>query len=215
MAEYFSITRPFLSDDLIMLKKYLKPNSKVLDLGMGNGRLSTIVNYKINIDYIGIDVSEKMVRIASKNYPDCKFLLQKNPLKIDFENSTFDRVFCLSVFHHIPSYEYRLAYLKEIKRVLKKEGIVVMLNWNLWPKKGTCLKVLLDFFKHRELDLKDIYLPFKNEEGKNLTNRYIHCFSKYELDNLLAKAGFAVKESTVLKRGRKISNSNFLHILSK
>lgn len=215
MAEYFSITRPYLSDDLLMLKKYLKSNSKILDLGCGNGRLVQLVEKKDDIDYIGIDISKQMIEIAKKNNPQKQFVLQEDPLKINFKNESFDQVFCLSVFHHIPSHDFRIEYLKEIKRVIKQDGNLVMLNWNLKARKGIKLKIFIDYLKNKGLDFKDIYLPFKNERGKILTQRYIHCFSQKELDCLYKETGFQIQKSKKIKRGKKISNSNFLHILRK
>jgi ubiquinone/menaquinone biosynthesis C-methylase UbiE len=40
IADDFSNTRNFISEDIIILSKYTKEGDKVLDLGCGNGRLS-------------------------------------------------------------------------------------------------------------------------------------------------------------------------------
>lgn len=214
MAKYFSITRPYLSGDLLMLKKYLKPNTNILDLGCGNGRLVDLIDDS-TISYTGTDISKDMIDIAKKRYLKQNFILQKDPLKIDASDEAFDQVYCLSVFHHIPSHDLRVEYLKEIARVLKKDGTLIMLNWNLWQRKGIRIKVLCNYLMNRSVDIKDIYLSFKDGQGRLIAKRFIHVFSQRDLDNVFEKAGYNIVQSLVLKRGRKVSNSNFLHILRK
>lgn len=95
-----------------------KKNSKILDLGCGDG-LNINILRKMDIpNLVGVDISNDLIKIAKKNNPKTKFYKAKAE-RLPFKSSSFDVVLVDSVFHHILDYE---AALKEIKRVLKEKG---------------------------------------------------------------------------------------------
>lgn len=180
----------FLFDD------YLIPGEKVLDLGCGNGRFYEAMKEK-KIDYIGVDVSEKLIKIAKEKYPEAKFLAA-DALNLPFPNNYFDKIYTIAFFHHIPSKEYRLKVLKEIRRVLKKNRLLILTIWNLSRnKKARELLFKYSFLKlfgFSKLDFKDILYPWKNPKGDVILERYFHIFSGRELKKLLAVSGFKVEK---------------------
>lgn len=188
------------------LKKFIKKGERILDLGCGNGRLFEIKN---DAEYFGVDTSSKMIEIAKKSYPQGKFFVT-SPLSLPFQDQFFNKVFCLSVFHHIPSFKYRMQFLKEIKRVLKKDGVLILSVWNLLPKKKTkwlLLKyTILKLIGKSKLDFFDIFLPWKDSQGNIIIQRYLHVFTLNSLKNTIQKAGFKVLEARILKRSKKESN---------
>jgi len=208
IAKDYSKKREVLTEDLKFLAKKAKEGEKVLDLGCGDGRFFKLLKEK-KIDYYGIDLSEKMIELAKKKFPQGKFLLFDGK-KIPFLDDFFDRVFCLAVFHHIPSKKFREDFLLEIKRVLKKGGVLHLTVWYLWHKKRIWrifLKTLfLKIFKKTPLDFFDIFLPWKNSQGKILAQRYLHLFRKNELLFLAKKVGFREIKISFLKRGKKEKN---------
>ena len=204
IAEYFSSTRSFLWKELVPLTEYVKPGDKVLDLGCGNGRLYSFLR-KRNIKYFGVDSSEKMIEIArEKNQEGDPRFEVVEALDLPFSENTFDKIYSIAVLHHIPSSNFRSDFVKEIKRVLKPKGKVILTVWNLaqinrWPLiKYTILRL----FGKSELGSGDVFCPWKNPEGKVLARRYVHCFSKPELEELFKEAGFRVKDSGFLARGK-------------
>ena len=72
MALYFSRTRYSLPQDLVALNAYMVPGERVLDLGCGNGRFSTLVAAE---DYVGADISQELIRQAQAAHPDKRFVL--------------------------------------------------------------------------------------------------------------------------------------------
>ena len=207
IADIFNKTRDYLPLDVVNLGKYINQNDKVLDLGCGNGRLFELVSKKG--EYYGVDISARLVEIAKERYPQAQFFLFDG-LNLPFQDNFFDKVFCLAVFHHIPSEKYRLQFLKEIRRVLKPEGILVLTVWNLLPKKKTrrlLLKyTILKLIGKSKLDFFDIHFPWKDSRGKIIINRYVHIFRTGELKELFKSTGFLVQEIKVLKRSAKESN---------
>lgn len=213
IAEQFSSTRNYLSSDIIALKKYALEGDNILDLGCGNGRLTELFT-GMKISYVGGDSSNELIKIARKRYPRHKFI-SLNPIELPFADATFDLVYCLSVFHHIPSTELRIQYLKEIRRVMKEKSLLVLTVWNLWKKNHPFWSIIRDGIFHPFLDLNDIFLPFKDQNGKVLAERYIHSFKKTELEKLFLEAGFNIHIIESQVRGRKEENENFLVVASK
>lgn len=230
IAEQFSRVRQriwlemkFLFDD------YLFPGEKILDIGCGNGRFLEIFKEK-KADYFGIDTSEKLIEIAKKRYPKKEPLpatkkkgapevkgMHKfqvaNALNLPFPANFFDKVYNIAVFHHIPSQEFRLQFLKEARRVLKPEGLLILTVWNLWPRftKLIFKFALLKLFGQSKLDFKDI---FKSWQG--IPKCYFHCFTKRELEEIIEKIGFKLKRSEIIivDRGKK-PNFNFYVVAKK
>lgn len=212
ISKDFSDTRYFVWSEFNMSKDYIKDGERILDLGCGNGRLIELFKEK-NIEYIGIDNSEKLINIAKEKCAtfknvNFKFIVA-DVLNLPFEDNYFDKIFSVAVLHHIPSEEYRLQSLKEVKRVLKNNGILVLSVWNLWRRTKT-LKLLikdtiLKILGKSKLDFKDIFVPWQNK-----ILRYLHCFTKKELINLIKKAGFKIKKFGNFQRGETKNYNLFL-----
>ena len=62
------------SDVICTFMEKLPKGGKVLDLGCGTGLPYARYLVKEGFDVLGVDLSEEMVRIASKNVPDAKFV---------------------------------------------------------------------------------------------------------------------------------------------
>mgnify|MGYP001336657117 CR=1 FL=1 len=205
IAKEFSDSRAFLWEELVPLARHIESGDKVLDLGCGNGRLFGLLREK-NINYFGIDSSEELIKIAKEKYPEesHKFSTAE-ALNLSFPENYFNKIYCIAVLHHIPSEKFRLKFLEEAKRVLKPKGILVLTVWNLWSKKETLWFLLkytiLRFFGKSKLDPKDILYPWKGSQGKK-TERYFHCFDKKELEKLIKKTGFYIRDIGFFSRGK-------------
>lgn len=208
IAEEFSRKRSYLSGDILELKKYAAEGDKILDLGCGNGRLFELFK-GMKVNYTGADVSENLLAAAERKYPAADSMgspqaefVKVDFLKLPFPDGSFDKVYCLSVFHHIPSRDFRLRFLAEIKRVLKPDGVLILTVWNFWGIFKIFKYAFLKIFARTGTDFKDIFVPFKDASGKILAERYHHCFTKRELKRLFSESGFETADLRVLKRGR-------------
>jgi len=190
--------------------KFINNNHKVLDLGCGNGRLFDLLKQK-NVSYVGVDSSENLINLAEKKYKDtgAKFFVS-NALNLPFSKNSFDCVVSLAVLHHIPSKQGREKFFKEIKKVLKKDGILILTVWNLWqnPKAINLLfkYTFLKLFRKSDLDFGDIYYPWKNSKGELLGKRFLHFFSIRALEKIAKENGFKIIKKGILPRGKKYSN---------
>jgi len=191
IAEEYARTREF-TWDIEPLAKYVLPREKILDLGCGSGRLLKIFQ-NIEIDYLGVDGSKKLIKIAQRKYPNAKFQVA-DVLNLSFPNNSFDKVFSIRVLPHIPSKEFQIRFLKEAKRVLKPGGLLILTAWYLWgfTNKRNLLAIIKNLFLKivgkSKLDFGDALIPW----GKKIM-RYYHYFTKNSLKRLVRESGFKVK----------------------
>jgi len=199
IAEEFSRTRkePW-SEIKFLFESYILPGDKVLDLGCGNGRYYQFIMEKEG-EYFGADNSEKLIEICKKKYPEGKFQTA-DALNLPYPDNYFDKIYSIAVLHHIPSDEFRLQFLKEARRVLKQDGLMIATTWNFYRTQDL-LRIfknnIVRLFGFSKLDFNDILEPWGKE-----TERYYHFFSKEELINLTEKAGFKIKDAGFVRNER-------------
>lgn len=100
----------------------LPSNSRVLDLGTGPGTLPILIAERFpDARTIGIDLSEKMIEIATKSKKQSsatdriEFKIM-NAAKLDFDNNSFDFIISTGSMHH---WRDPAAVINEIYRCLK------------------------------------------------------------------------------------------------
>ncbi|WP_341662394.1 bifunctional demethylmenaquinone methyltransferase/2-methoxy-6-polyprenyl-1,4-benzoquinol methylase UbiE [Blattabacterium cuenoti] len=119
-----------------------KKNLKILDLATGTGDFAVLLAHKFKHAYItGLDPSDKMLKIAEKKIKKYFFekriqTIQGYSQYIPFQNDTFDIV---TIAFGIRNFQYIHSSMKEIYRILKNSGILVILEFstpsNYWIKK--------------------------------------------------------------------------------
>ena len=204
IADQFSNTRKFIWPELKNLVRFCRNGERILDLGCGNGRLAELFQERA-VDYLGVDWAEKLIEKARKRYPARKFQ-KANALNLPLPSNYFDKIFSIAVFHHLPSKKLRIKFLREVKRVLKPDGLLILTVWNLCQRKFLKYHLKHFFLKligRSKLDFKDIFYPWKGQKGEVLAERYLHCFTIRELKKLVKGAGLKIKEIGFLSKKRK------------
>ncbi len=107
------------------LKKFISDfnlqDKKILEIGSAGGQFQDIVR-----DYTGLDITEDLRKFYHK-----PFFVDKAGERYPFEDGTFDAIFSISVFEHIPDIDNAL---KESLRVLKENGIFLFKPaWQVRP----------------------------------------------------------------------------------
>lgn len=102
------------------ISKFLKPNSKILDLGSGTSVIAkNLLEKNPNLQITEVDFSASMLA-SWINRPQNVKTIQTDIEEIDFDSESFDLVlssFSLQWINNLPS------LLQKIKKTLKKDGI--------------------------------------------------------------------------------------------
>lgn len=107
-----------------VIKELKNTSGNILDIGIGYGYLEElIIKHKLQLYLYGIDISNHAVDLARKKYKG--IFKVANISKIPFRRNYFNCVVALDVLEHIFENELSDALL-EIKKVLKKDGILIV-----------------------------------------------------------------------------------------
>ncbi len=171
----------YLIKTLSLLRSWaqISPSESVLDVACGTGELERLLlqdNPQQRIT--GIDISEQMLKIAKQKllaYPQV-FWKKASVSELPFGDRSYDVVVCASSFHY---FDDPIASLTEIKRVLKSDGRVVILDW------------CKDYWSTQILDLG----------LKVFDSAYQQCYTQKEFHDLLITSGFEVSRKTKFRFG--------------
>jgi SAM-dependent methyltransferase len=141
--------------------------SIVLDNGCGNGKY---LQYRPDIIFIGNDMCMGLLEVA-KNKSD---VTRSNGLSLPYRNEVFDSIICIAVFHHLSQKERRDEFIKEMIRVVKPGGKILI---TVWATDQSHKRV-----RHWNVQSNgDALIPWKDKKGKIVSLRYYHLFTQTEL----------------------------------
>jgi len=101
-----------------------------LDVGCGKGELVRLLKPEFR-SVAGCDPSEGMLSAARSGLDGIEFRLQSDPRTLPFEDNAVDYVTAACVYHHVsPADRARLT--REVRRVLKPNGIFAIIEHNPW-----------------------------------------------------------------------------------
>jgi ubiquinone/menaquinone biosynthesis C-methylase UbiE len=132
-ADGYSLKRDMFKNQKYLneLNKYLKSDSKILDVGCGAG--IPIDKYLVSKGHkvTGVDISEKQIELAKMNVPEAIYIV-KDMTEINFLNNSFDAVVSFYAIFHIPKEEH-LEMFKKIYNFLKRGGLfLTTLGFEEW-----------------------------------------------------------------------------------
>ena len=101
--------------------------SKIMEIGFGSGyeyeRLKEDLK-KHNVEYTGVDYTQKFIEEAKKKYPETKWL-QGDIRKLNFVDNSVDLIFTYHVLEHQQGIEDVRKAIKEMCRVAKEKVIII------------------------------------------------------------------------------------------
>ena len=166
-APVYDVFELILSDVRNQITKEINPiNKSVLDVATGTGSLAIDLS-KSAEKVIGIDLSSKMLDVAEKKRKNdnLSFLLMDASC-MKFNDEEFDVVTISLGLHDMPL-DIRTLVLKEVKRVLKRNGKLYILEYDL-PQNplGAVSSRLINTFESK------YYLDFINSDFYNYLNTF-------------------------------------------
>src|SRR3989344_414053 len=150
-------------------------HKKVLDIGCYNGYISKIIQEQGN-EVIGVDMSDKAVELCKKKGFVC---VQRDlEKKLPFHDEEFDAVFMGEIIEHIFDTD---GLLREARRVLKKNGVLVLTTPNLAAPSRR-----IKLFFGINPGIESGTLPLNKNSG------HIRYFTCKALAELLERSGFKI-----------------------
>lgn len=133
----------------------LAPNTSVLDVGCGIGGSSRILAKEYGFAVTGITISPGQVKRAQALTPEgvtAQFKVD-DAMALSFPDASFDVVWSIEAGPHMPD---KAVFARELMRVLKPGGVLVVADWNqrddrqiplnFWEK--PVMQQLLDQWSH-------------------------------------------------------------------
>lgn len=157
------------------LNEYSNDSSLVLDAGCGNGRSF------LHKSSIGLDYSFNLL-LDARNKTNLG-LVKSNVLEMPFKEDSFDVVLSVAVIHHLSTNERRMKALEEMKRVMKKGGVILLYTWHLDASKKKKF--------HPAEGKNDFFVSWKGEED---LLRYYHLYDEEGLTKLCESSGMEIIE---------------------
>ncbi len=125
------ILRPFdkaswslLAQDIVNKLELDADNISLIDVGCGNAYLLTFFADKLS-HITGVDYAQSMIDVARVNIPDGSFHVG-NASSVLFDDDSFDRTLCYSIFHYFRSDEQVYETIDNLIRITKPGGIVLI-----------------------------------------------------------------------------------------
>ncbi len=171
----------YVTETLEFLKVWvaLSPTEKVLDIACGTGEFEPIVlGENRRQQMVGVDISEEMLAIAQQKlngFPNVCLTLS-SASSLPFADGSFDVVVSANAFHY---FDDPASALLEMRRVLKPNGRLVILDW------------CRDFLTCQILD---VLLKLIDPSRRS-------CYTQKEFHNLLTARGFAIDSAKKVRFG--------------
>ena len=164
-ANNFSKTRVFPWPGTRKFLDSVSSNSKILDIGCGNGRN---MFYRDDLDIHGLELSDELCKIVSSKGGK---VTNGNMTSLPFPDNSFDHLICVAVYHHLNNNADRKNALNEMYRVLKPGGKVFIQVWAMEQPINS----------RRKFTKRDEFVPWINKDGTTL-QRYYRIYPKGELE---------------------------------
>lgn len=121
-----------LNKEIEFALQYIKSSDKVLDVFPFAGAYTAMLLKKLNRIEV-LEVSSQVTDFMQKRMEEIKINKKIDfsfgtPYKFPYKNESFDVITCFKKIETVPNRE---AFVKEMRRVLKKRGLLVISFWNL------------------------------------------------------------------------------------
>jgi 2-polyprenyl-3-methyl-5-hydroxy-6-metoxy-1,4-benzoquinol methylase len=168
-------------------------SENILDVGCGIGMLGNQIKRKFKVNVFGVDSNRQAISEAKKLGVNAK--LADIEGRLPYEKAFFDKIFCVQVIEHIVNPD---AMLQEIRRVLKKDGMLIITTPNLavWFNRIIFLFGQQPFFTEVSTRDKTLGLKFTRKFTDTIEPvGHLRVFTHSALKDILEFHGFEIEKS--------------------
>jgi demethylmenaquinone methyltransferase/2-methoxy-6-polyprenyl-1,4-benzoquinol methylase len=160
----------------------------ILDVGCGTGtHLELYQRYQCNLS--GLDLSQSMLQVASHRLKSTAQLALGDATSMPYEDARFDLVIAMLALHEM-SPKIRPQVLCEIKRVLKKDGRILLIDFHNGP-----------YQPFQGWVSKGIIIIAELAAGRNHFINYRNFMNEGGLDRLINQQSLQIEKQQVLGGG--------------
>ena len=160
---------------------------KIIDIGCGTGQLIKEISKECeNVNYLGIDVAENMIKIAKENNSGKNIKFEVCPIEKFNSKEKFDIVICIHAFPYFPDKE---SALKKISKLCRENATVVIVN----SSTNSLKDLIINFF-----------LKATTSEAKYL--------SIEEMKKLFKKANLKEKNISIIRERKYMPTIALFHL---
>ena len=170
----------------------LEKGSLLADVGSGDGKY---LELNPDVFTVGCDRSLRLLEVSRQPHHE---LFCSDAVKLPLRDGVFDAAICIAVLHHLASVDRRVAVLKELLRIVRPGGRIMVQTWAKEQEEGS----------KRQFDEQDVMVPWRlntkfierdaasrdgvmsapqhmvTERGMLTYQRYCHVYKEGELENL-------------------------------
>jgi SAM-dependent methyltransferase len=179
------MSAPMIEFALSLIEPQLKPESRILDLGSGDGHMTPLFDQSGIRCTVGIEINPEMVRPALRKYPASNFIVG-NVEQLPFPDAAFDLIYSNTLMQ----FTERATVLAECARVLRPGGSLICIE-NM--KGSPVARVLRAYARHVKFEYP-IYCAPKDHLSWENRSVYETCFTDvgYKSFNLLTTGIFVL-----------------------
>lgn len=170
------------------------PIKSVLDVGCGNGRFGIFLaeNQAEPLHYHGVDNSETLLNFAGealKAYPSLTVeLSQKDAILGELPEGEFDLVVLFGVIHHVPGFEQRQQFMRDLASRVAMGGMLAFAEWRFYEQERFRQRIVA-WDAGIEVERHDYLLDWRRGER---ALRYCHYVDDAEHEQLVSATGLQV-----------------------
>jgi ubiquinone/menaquinone biosynthesis C-methylase UbiE len=159
-------------------------NKVVLDIASGEGYGSNYIAQTAK-NVFGVDISDKAIEHASQKYKSENLHFSVGSVeKLEFEKDFFDAIVSFETIEHVEQ-DLQIKYLKEVKRVLKQDGIFIL----SCPNKAIATDLAFELWGYtNEFHLKEYYLDEFKEFLSNYFENVQFLYQRSEIAIILSSS---------------------------
>ena len=166
IAHDFSKTRYSVWGGVRKFLDGLSPQSLVGDIGCGNGK--NMLYKPTTLQYEGVDISSEFVAICRSRGLQ---VTEGSILAIPAPDALYDHTMSIAVIHHLRTRQEREQAIRELVRVTRPGGTVLIYVWAAEQPADS----------KRKFTAGDTMVPFHCKDG-TICERFYHIYAKGELE---------------------------------
>lgn len=189
----------------------------VIDVGCGNGKYLDVA-CESNRYVLGTDCCAPLLQSAKQRSANCSShvdVLVADALTLPIRDGIADAIVCIAVLHHLCTRQRRVEVLRELGRVLRANGRVLIYVWAQERDEMDNETMTKSSVKHgksammrRRFDTSDVLVPWHLRQRKagaesektlgdwdEVQMRFYHVYCRGELEDEVRDAGLVVERS--------------------